>query len=145
MTAQAQPLVRRVNWLHVIAAGLAAGLLINIFEYVAHRVLLNNAWTAAFRALGKTPTGWGAFIPANFFVGLLMVWFFARLRLHHDEGVISALKSGLGIWAVFWFIPMMAMMPMDLFPNWLLVSVFVLGFVEVNLAALLGAWLYNRA
>jgi len=34
---------------------------------------------------------------------------------------------------------------MDLFPNWLLVSVFVLGFVEVNLAALLGAWLYNRA
>ena len=64
MTAQAHPLVRRVNWLHVIAAGL----FINIFEYVAHRVLFNNAWTAAFRALGKTPTGWGAFIPANFFV-----------------------------------------------------------------------------
>jgi hypothetical protein len=76
MTPQADPFVGHVNWLRVIAAGLTAGLFINIFEYVGHRVLLNDAWTAAFRALGKTPTGWRAFIPANFFVGLLMVWFF---------------------------------------------------------------------
>ena len=145
MTPQADPFVGRVNWLRVIAAGLAAGLFINIFEYVGHRVLLNDAWTAAFRALGKTPTGWGTFIPTNFFVGLLMVWFFARLRLHHDEGAMSALKSGLAIWAVFWFIPMMSLIPMNLFPNKLLVSVIALGFVEVNLAALFGAWLYNRS
>jgi hypothetical protein len=69
MTPLADPFVRRVNWLRVLVAGLAAGLFINIFEYVGHRVLLNDAWTAAFRALGKVPTGWGAFIPANFVVG----------------------------------------------------------------------------
>jgi len=40
---------------------------------------------------------------------------------------------------------MMSIIPMDLFPNWLLVSVIALGFVEVNLAALLGAWLYKKA
>ena len=107
MTPKADPFVGRVNWLRVIAAGL----FINIFEYVGHRVLLNDAWTAAFRALGKTPTGWGAFIPANFLGGILMVWFFARLRLHYDEGAMSALKSGLAIWAVFWFIPMMSLGP----------------------------------
>jgi hypothetical protein len=48
-------------------------------------------------------------------VGLLMVWFFAGLRLHYDEGAMGALKSGLALWTVFWFIPMMSITPMNLF------------------------------
>src|ERR1035441_7556030 len=33
-----------------------------------------------FGPLGKTPTGWSTFIPANFFIGILLVWLYARLR-----------------------------------------------------------------
>jgi hypothetical protein len=123
--------------------GLAAGLVINVFEYVGHRLLLDDIWTAAFRALGKAPTGWLAFIPANFGVGILMVWFYARLQSHYGGGPISALRSGLATWAVFWVIPMMSIMPMNLFPDRLLATVIALGFVDVSLAALLGAWLYG--
>jgi hypothetical protein len=97
---------------------------------------LDDVWTAAFRALGKAPTGWLAFIPANFGVGILMIWFYARLQSHYGGGPISALRSGLATWAVFWVIPMMSIMPMNLFPNRLLATVIALGFVDVNLAAL---------
>jgi hypothetical protein len=144
MMSEADPSVRRVNWSRVIVGGLAAGLLINVFEYVGHRVLLDAAWTAAFRTLGKVPTGWLAFIPANLTVGILMVWFYARLQSHYGVGPTTAFRSGLATWAVFWVIPMMSLMPMNLFPDWLLATVIALGFVDVNLAVLLGAWLYKE-
>jgi hypothetical protein len=109
----------------------------------SHRVFLDDAWASAFRALGKTPTGWSTFIPANFVVGILMVWLYARLHPRYGGGPKTALRSGLAAWAVFWVIPMLAIMPMDLFPNSLLASVIALGFVDANLAVLLGAWLYK--
>jgi hypothetical protein len=143
MTTDTDPLVGRVNWERVIAGGLAAGVIVNVFEYGGHRVFLDDAWTSAFRALGKTPTGWSTFIPANFAVGILMIWLYARLRPRYGGGPKTALRSGLATWAVFWVIPMLAIMPMDLFPNGLLVIVIALGFVDANLAVLLGAWLYK--
>ena len=143
MTTDTDPLVDRVNWERVIVGGLAAGMAVNVFEYGVHRVFLDDAWTSAFRALGKTPTGWSTFIPANFAVGILMVWLYARLRPQYGGGPKTALRSGFAAWAVFWMIPMLAIMPMDLFPNGLLVIVIALGFVDANLAVLLGAWLYK--
>jgi hypothetical protein len=45
----------KINWVRVVLGGLAAGVIINAFEYGGHRVLLDESWTAAFRALGKLP------------------------------------------------------------------------------------------
>jgi hypothetical protein len=143
MTTNTDPSADRVNWARAVVGGLAAGLIINAFEYGGHRLILDDAWTAAFRALGKAPTGWSTFIPGNFAVGVLMVWLYARLRPWYGGGPKTALRSGLAVWAVFWVIPMLALMPMDLFPNRLLAIVIALGFVDVNLAVLLGASLYK--
>ena len=124
--------------------GLAAGLIVNAFEYGGHRVYLDDAWTAAFGALGKTPTGWSTFVPANFFIGILLVWSYARLRPRYGRGSKTALRSGLATWVVFWVIPLMAIMPMDLFPISLLAAAIALGVVDVGLAVLLGAWPYQE-
>jgi hypothetical protein len=123
---------------------LGTGLIVNAFECGGHRVYLDDAWTAAFRALGKTPTGWSAFIPANFFIGILMVWLYARFRPRYGRGPKTALRSGLATWVVFWAIPLMAIVPMDLFPISLLAAAIALGVVDVGLAVLLGAWLYQE-
>ena len=143
MTTNSSPAPRRVNWARVVWSGLAAGLIVNAFEYGGHRVYLDDAWTAAFRALGKSPTGWSTFIPANFLVGILMVWLYARLRPRYGGGPKTALRSGLAVWVVFWVIPLMAIAPMDLFPNSLLATAIGLGLVDASLAVLLGAWLYQ--
>jgi len=90
------PLVRRVNWARLTVGGLAAGLIINAFEYVGHRVLLDDAWTATFRALRKAPKVWLAFMPANFAVRILMVWFYAQLRSRYSGGPMSDFEIGIG-------------------------------------------------
>jgi hypothetical protein len=144
MNTDSSPAVPSINWGRVVWAGLAAGLIVNAFEYGGHRVYLDDAWTAAFRALGKTPTGWSTFIPANFFIGILLVWLYARLRPRYGRGPKTALRSGLATWVVFWVIPLMAIVPMDLFPISLLAAAIALGVVDVGLAVLLGAWLYQE-
>jgi dipeptide/tripeptide permease len=45
---------------------------------------------------------------------------------------------------IFWVIPLMAIVPMDLFPKSLLAMAIGLGLVDANLAVLLGAWLYTE-
>lgn len=144
MNTNSGPAVASINWGRVVWGGLAAGLVVNAFEYGGHRVYLDDAWTAAFRALGKTPTGWATFIPANFFIGILLVWLYARLRPRYGRGPKTALRSGLATWVVFWAIPLMAIVPMDLFPISLLAAAIALGVVDVGLAVLLGAWLYQE-
>jgi len=44
------------------------------------------------------------------------------------------------MWAIFWVIPTLALVPLELFPNQLLYLIIVGGFINANLAALLGAW-----
>ncbi len=131
------------NWVRVVGGGLAAGLTINAFEYGVHRIYLDDAWSAAFHALGKTPTGWSAFIPGNFLIGILLVWLYARLRGRYGSGTKTALRSALAVWVVFWAVPLLSFVPMNLFPNRLLAIAILLGVVDVTLAGLLGAWIYR--
>ena len=144
MTTNSGPVAERINWGRVAWGGLMAGLIVNAFEYGGHRWYFDNAWTAAFRALGRSPAGWSTFIPANFLVGILLVWLYARLRPRYGRGPKTALRAGLSVWVVFWVIPLGAIVPMQLFPNGLLAMAIGLGLVDANLAVLLGAWLYQR-
>ena len=127
----------------MIVGGLLAGVVINAGELTLHRVILQERWTAAFAALGKHPTGWAQFIPANFLVGFLTVWLYSQLRPRYNPGPTTALRAGFAIWIVFWVIPTLALVPLELFPNQLLFLIIAGGVINAHLAAVLGAWLYR--
>jgi hypothetical protein len=133
----------KIKWTGVIVGGLLAGVVINAGELALHRVMLDERWTAAFAALGKHPTGWATFIPANFLVGFFIVWLYARLRPRYGPGPRTALRAGMVMWTVFWVIPILALVPLELFPNQLLFLVIAGGVINANLAALLGASVYR--
>lgn len=135
--------IPKTKWTRVIPGALLAGVVINAGELLLHRVLLQERWTTAFAALGKRPTGWTTFIPANFLVGFFTVWLYVRLRSRHGPGPRTALRAGLAMWLVFWVIPTMALVPLDLFPNQLLFLIIAGGLINAHLAALLGAWVYK--
>jgi hypothetical protein len=61
-------MAQQPSWPRLIGSGLAAGAVINLCEWGVHAVWLDDAWREAFAVLGKTPTGWSTFIPANFWV-----------------------------------------------------------------------------
>ena len=126
----------------LIPGGCVAGGVINVFEYGVHRLILDRQWTAAFAALGKKPAGWSTFIPGNFLVGILGIWLYTRLVPHYGPGATTALRVAAAIWIVFWAIPLLAMQPLDLFPNQLLFTAIALG-VDCVPAILLGAWVYQ--
>lgn len=133
----------KIKWTWVVVGGLLAGVVINAGELVLHRVILHERWTAAFAALGKHPTGWATFIPANFLVGFLTVWLYSRLRPRYGPGPSTALRAGFAMWVVFWVIPTLALVPLELFPNQLLFLIIAGGVINAHLAALLGAWVYK--
>lgn len=133
----------RPNVKRVLFGGIIAGAFINAVEYLTHGLLLAPQWTAAFAALGKTPTGWATFIPSNFLVGIFGIWIYAKFRPNYGPGPLTALRSAMLIWAVFWAIPMMGLQPMHLFPNWLILATIAVGLLDSVPAVLLGAWIYR--
>ncbi|HUK84039.1 MAG TPA: hypothetical protein VLZ12_15570 [Verrucomicrobiae bacterium] len=134
----------KTNWKWVIVGGLVAGSVINAGEWLLHGVLLDQRWTAAFAALGRHHPGWVVMIiPPNFLVGLLTVWLYARLRSRYGPGPRTALRAGLATWIIFWVIPTMAIVQLELFPNGLLFLVIGGGAINAHLAALFGAWVYK--
>ncbi|MBI2073795.1 MAG: magnesium transporter, partial [Gemmatimonadetes bacterium] len=42
----------KINWGRVIAGGLLAGVVLNVFDFVVNGWLLSDQWTAAMTALG---------------------------------------------------------------------------------------------
>ena len=63
----------------LILGRLVAGTVIKAIGLLVHRLILNQVWTAAFAALGRTPTGWTTFLPSNFLVGIAGVWLYVSL------------------------------------------------------------------
>jgi hypothetical protein len=63
----------------------------------------------------------------------------------YGAGPKAALRVGMAAWVVFWAIPLMAMAPLDLFPNRLLFLAIGLGLMGANLGSVVGAWLYRDA
>ena len=132
------------NLTRVILGGIAAGLVINAIELLFHRVLLDQQWTVAFAALGKKPTGWTTFIPSNFLLGSFAVALYAWLRPRYSPTRKPAALAGSAIWLVFWVIPTMALMPLNLFPDRLLLAIMGIGVLDLLLAVPVGIWLYEE-
>lgn len=131
------------DWKRLLVAGLAAGLVVNVCEWVAHRIWLDEAWRDAFAALGKTPKGWAVFIPGNFVLGLLAVLMYRWLSRIYGAGLATALRTALAIWCIFWVIPIAALAPMELFPGRLLLLTILVGVLDGGLATLIASWLYD--
>lgn len=133
------------GWGRLVIAGLLAGLVINACEWAAHHWWLRAEWTQAFAALGKTPTGWSTFIPANFWLGILAMLGYRWATRFYGAGMQTAVRTAVVAWLIFWVIPMMAMQPMKLFPDVLLLWTIAVGVADAAAGIILGAWLYDRA
>ena len=128
----------------MLFGGISAGLIINAIELLFHRVLLDKQWTAAFAALGKKPTGWTTFVPSNLLLGSFAVALYAWLRPRYSPTWKSAALAASVIWLAFWVIPTMALMPLNLFPNDLLLATIGIGVLDLLLAVPVGIGLYEE-
>lgn len=138
----------KINVGRVLLGGLAAGLVLNIGEYVLNDKILASQMTAYFAQHNfPLPTGKaiGVAVAMTFVLGIVMVLGYAAIRPRFGGGPKTAIIAGLFAWfgvylfsnvmgAAFGFVPT-SIVPLVL--GW--------GLVEYLLAALVGASLYKEA
>lgn len=93
-----------VNCKRVLLGGLAAGLWLNLVEFLAHGLLLMDRYTALtkmgfFHSEPKLP--YMAINPLLMFgVGILIAWLYATSRDTLTPGPKTALKIGVALWFI---------------------------------------------
>ncbi len=137
----------KINMGRVVLGGLAAGLVINIGEFILNMPILGNQWADAMKALNRPPMDAAPptfFVILAFVLGILTVWLYAAIRPRFGKGPKTAISAGLMMWLLAILYPMAGMLPMNLFPRNLMVTAALWELFELPIAALVGAWLYRE-
>jgi hypothetical protein len=138
----------KVNWTRVILGGLLAGVVIDIAEGIMSGLVLDEQWTAAIEALGKSAAMSGGAIAVvnilGFVIGIFVVWLYAAIRPRYGAGPKTAAGAGAAVWLIAYLIPSVFPVIMDFFPAALMVISLSVGLVEIVAATLLGAWIYKE-
>lgn len=104
-----------INTGKVIVGGLAAGVVMNVIDFVANTFILGDRMKADMDALN--PVLWTnmndmskmpAFIAVDFVLGIMLVWLYAAIRPRFGPGAGTAMKAGFFMWlfgtAIFFFL-----------------------------------------
>jgi hypothetical protein len=138
----------KINLARVIIAGLLAGLVINIGEFILNGAILKQQWADQLEKHKVPPMGGGIqmayFIAISFAIGLVMIWVYAAIRPRLGAGPKTAICAGLVTWALAYLLPSASEVAMHLFSRRLLLYGTVWGLFELPIAALIGAWLYKE-
>jgi hypothetical protein len=138
----------RINNGRVVAGGLAAGLVINAAEILSANVF-GSQYEEMFAGLNLPPMGTGslvALVVGGFAIGVILTWTYAAMRPRFGPGPKTALYAGLVVWSLGWLWQMVV----DVATGFYTLSLWMWGmaiawtFVEVQLAALIGGWLYRE-
>lgn len=95
----------KVNTGRVVLAGLVAGLVINVIDFVVNVPILGKQWAAATTALGvkldqvsaQSAMGWIVF---DFIAGLFTAWLYAAIRPRYGAGAGTGLCAGAAAWFI---------------------------------------------
>jgi hypothetical protein len=91
----------RVNIRRIVLGGLAAGVVMNVLDFVTNAVLFKQAWAEAYAALKLAPSdaAVGAFWTAFDLVsGVVIAFLYAAMRPRFGAGPRTALVAGFTQW-----------------------------------------------
>jgi len=137
----------KINWGRVVAGGLLAGVVLNVFDFVIHGWLLMDQWNAALAALGKGEMSGSTifwYVVFDFVVGIAAVWLYAAIRPRYGPGPKTAAWAGLFVWFLVGLLFNLVQVPSGLWPTNLLLISAIVSVVYVPLATVVGAWLYKE-
>lgn len=135
----------------VITSGLAAGLVLNVIDFLSNTYLLGSRSQMELSMVN--PSIWAAlndpkniawFVAIDFALGILVVWLYAAIRPRFGPGPGTAVKAGVFtwlvggvIWAFFYFMGLMSLGTYALGG--------VIALVNLVAAAWVGGKLYGEA
>jgi hypothetical protein len=131
----------------ILIGGLAAGLLINISEFILNGVVLMEQAEAYMAELDLAYASWAmpVYVLIAFLWGLGMVATYAAVRPRFGPGPKTALLVGIAFWFFAMFLPAINMAALGLAGGGMLPIALVWTLVEACAASLVGARLYAEA
>lgn len=139
-----------INTQKVLVGGLAAGVVLNIIDFLTNGVLLADRMKAEAEAFkpGLSDSMMGGssiaiYIISDFVVGILLVWTYAAIRPRFGPGPGTAVKAALLFWVLGGiFNAGYLMMGMMSAASWFIFA--IIWLVNLLLAAWVGARLYTE-
>ncbi len=136
-----------INTGRVVLGGLLAAVI--IFFSTAFRVaMLLEQIRELVEVHGlRGPTGLEGFIVfagMSISFGLLMVWLYAAIRPRFGAGPMTAVIGGLFFWLAVYLVPYAVFLRIDLVPLGLVVIHWMWTVIEIPLASVAGAWVYQE-
>jgi hypothetical protein len=137
----------RINWSRVVLGGLAAGVVMNLSEFIMTVPVLGRQMAAELTTRNLPPMGGRVttfYIVMAFVVGILTVWLYAAIRPRFGRGPKTAIYAGLAVWFLAFFRSRLGLVAIGVFSIRLMTLAAIWGLAEMILASLAGAWLYRE-
>lgn len=137
----------KINLGRVILGGLLAGLVINISEFVLNTVVIGAQMNEVLSARNLPPVGNSAiatFILFGFLLGIVTIWLYAAIRPRYGAGPRSAIMAGLIVFFLAYLYSNAGLAVLGFLPVNMLLIILAWGLVEILIAAVAGAWLYQE-
>ncbi len=141
-----------INNQRVLMGGFAAGIVVNLIDYISHGVVFAerarmeaNAFRPGLGDMmaqmdGGTLAG---YVIMDFVIGGLLVWTYAAMRPRFGPGVKTAVYTGLIFW-IFGMILTSGYLQMGMTSRGLWLSFAVVWGIGLILGSIVGAWVYKE-
>jgi len=139
-----------INTQKVIVGGLAAGVVMNVWDFVMNMFVLGKRMSEEMNAVAPgtaekmmTTSAMVCYIIMDFILGIMITWLYAAMRPRFGPGFGTAAKGAIFVWVLFGIAYsgylISGMMSMS---TWTMASVG--GLVNLMLAAWVGGKLYSE-
>ena len=141
-----------VNYGRVVAGGLAAGVVMNVFDFLNYSVLMKDRMTAEMNAVApgladKMMAGGAAtmtkYVVMDFILGIALIWLYAAIRPRFGAGVKTAAIAGIFFWILGLFFTM-PWLQLGLMSGSSFLMVAVVSLVDMLVAAAVGGMVYKE-
>jgi hypothetical protein len=137
----------KINVGRLILSGIIIAVIVDVIEGISNALVLAPRWTAALAAINQPPFTTGQIVGFNIYgliVGLMAAWIYAGFRPRFGPGHLTAVYAALTTWVLGYGLAYLALgllvMPADL-----MVTIGVVGLVEIVVATLVGTYFYQEA
>jgi hypothetical protein len=137
----------KINLGRVVIAGLAAGVIINLFEFLLNGVILDAQWTALMKSINRPVLDGlhvGYFMALGFVQGLIAVWTYAAIRPRFGLGPMTAITAALLTWLTTVVVADLVPTIMGVFELSMVLMMLGVGLIEIVIATLVGGYLYKE-
>jgi hypothetical protein len=137
-----------INASRVILGGLAAGIVIDIFEGLLHGVYLAPTWEQVMTSINRSPVvTTNALILYNLWglvTGYLLVWVYAAIRPRFGPGPRTAFKAAAAVWLLAYALPTLGWIIPGIITVGMAMLMLSVAIVELIAAAMVGAAIYKE-